>query len=344
MNITLTINPRFESVIPPMTTAELVLLEENILTDGRVIMPIVVWNDTIIDGHKRFKIVGKHPEIEYSITEMFFEDEFEAVAWICKNQLGRRNLPEEYKKYLIGKRYNMAQAELASRTNKHKKSEYGTTEQGKYSGKYALTDVLVCGCCGSHYRRTGKNVKGEVQHVWRCIGRIEHRCKDAVGLEEKKLHAAICRCLSDMMDSREEVINLCRTNLQYALTGDTKVLDAYAIENQIRIHQDEIDVLMEQEENTLGDPEQYEKEIVALYEKIGILREQLRLAKEQAAASESVQTEIERFMKTLQEYSGDSFTEYDDIVVRRLVECIKVMPDRTIEVILKGGMHGKEKV
>ena len=105
MNITLTINPRFESVIPPMTTAELVLLEDNILADGRVLMPIVVWNGTIIDGHKRFKIVGKHPEIKYSITELFFDDEFEAIAWICKNQLGRRNLPEEYKKYLIGKRY-----------------------------------------------------------------------------------------------------------------------------------------------------------------------------------------------------------------------------------------------
>ena len=105
MNVQLTINPNFESVIPPMTTAELVLLEDNILADGKVLMPIVVWNGTIIDGHKRFKIVGKHPEIEYSITELFFEDEFEAIAWICKNQLGRRNLPEEYKKYLIGKRY-----------------------------------------------------------------------------------------------------------------------------------------------------------------------------------------------------------------------------------------------
>ena len=238
----------------------------------------------------------------------------------------------------------MAQAELASRTNKRKKSELGITEQGKYSGKYALTDVLICGCCGSHYRRTGKNVKGEVQHVWRCLGRIEHRCKEAVGLEEKKLHAAICRCLSNMMECREEVINLCRTNLQFALTGDSKVLDAYAIENQIRTHQEEIDVLMEQEANTQGDPERYEKAIIGIYEKIGVLREQLRLAKEQAATSESIQSEIERFMKTIQEYSGDSFTEYDDTIVRRLIECIKVSPDRTIEIILKGGIHGKEKV
>ena len=105
MNVQLTINPNFESVIPPMTTAELVLLEDNILADGKVLMPIVVWNGTIIDGHKRFKIVGKHPEIQFTITELFFEDEYEAIAWICKNQLGRRNLPEEYKKYLIGKRY-----------------------------------------------------------------------------------------------------------------------------------------------------------------------------------------------------------------------------------------------
>ena len=137
----------------------------------------------------------------------------------------------------------------------------------KYSAKYALTDVLVCGCCGSHYRRTGKNVKGEVQHVWRCLGRIEHRCKEAVGLEEKKLHSAICRCLSDMMDSREEVINLCRTNLQYALTGDTKVLDAYAIENQIRTHQDEINLLIEKEETTQGDPEDTKRLLSAYMKK-----------------------------------------------------------------------------
>lgn len=49
-------------------------------------------------------------------------------------------------------------------------------------------------------------------------------------------------------------------------------------------------------------------------------------------------------MITIQEYSADSFTDYDDTIVRRLVECVKVMPDRTIEVIFKGGIHGKEKV
>lgn len=143
MNITLTINPRFESVIPPMTTAELVLLEENILTDGRVIMPIVVWNGTIIDGHKRFKIVGKHPEIEYSITELFFEDEFEAVAWICKNQLGRRNLPEEYKKYLIGKRYAAEKKDSGIYIGERQKSGEGQMGQNDPPRDHGTRSVVA---------------------------------------------------------------------------------------------------------------------------------------------------------------------------------------------------------
>ena len=236
--------------------------------------------------------------------------------------------------------FNAVQVEFSRRNNQSKKSEQGITERGKYSSKYALTDILICGCCGSHYRRTGKTVKGKVQHIWRCIGRIEHRCTDAVGLEETKLHTAICKCLSDMMSNREEVITLCRTNLQYAITGDKKVLDAYAIENQIRIYQDEIDMLMEKEEATLGDAEKYEKAIVATYEKIAILREQLRLAKVQTVTSENVSTEIERFLRAMKEYDDTDFTEYDDVLVRRLVEVITVMPNKTMEVVLKGGMRG----
>lgn len=91
----------------------------------------------------------------------------------------------------------------------------------------------------------------------------------------------------------------------------------YAIENQIHIHKNGIDVLMERRK-TLGDVERYEKEILVLYEKMDILREQLCWAKEQVAARESVQAEIEKFMKTIKEYSGDDFAEYDDTIVRQL--------------------------
>lgn len=104
---TLQINPKFEQIIPPLSDEEFTQLEANILKEGRLINPIVVWNDTIIDGHNRYKIIQKHSEIDYSLYNISFEDEYGAMAWICNNQLGRRNLTEQYQRYLRGKRYNI---------------------------------------------------------------------------------------------------------------------------------------------------------------------------------------------------------------------------------------------
>lgn len=102
----LKIDPEFEKVIPPISLAEFVQLEENILTEGHILTPIAVWNCVIVDGHNRFKILQKHPHIPYTIKEMNFENRYEAIAWMCNQQLGRRNLRPEHFKYLIGRRYS----------------------------------------------------------------------------------------------------------------------------------------------------------------------------------------------------------------------------------------------
>lgn len=106
MNPTLTIDPEFEAKCPPLTEDELAQLEENILEEGLVLMPLIVWNNTIVDGHNRYKIAQKHPGIEFRIHEKQFNNRYEAISWICKNQLGRRNLTSQQKKYLIGQRYD----------------------------------------------------------------------------------------------------------------------------------------------------------------------------------------------------------------------------------------------
>ena len=99
------IDPEFESKIPPLTDEEFKQLEANILEDGKVLYPLIVWNGVLVDGHNRYRIAEKHPHIRYEIHEKQFDDRFAAIAWICRNQLGRRNLTPEQKKYLIGKQY-----------------------------------------------------------------------------------------------------------------------------------------------------------------------------------------------------------------------------------------------
>ena len=102
----LKIDPEFQGKIPPLTFEELNQLEANILRDGRIINPIIVWQGLIVDGHNRYTIAKKHPEIPFTVHEKEFASRYEAIIWICKNQLGRRNLTPEQKKYLIGKQYD----------------------------------------------------------------------------------------------------------------------------------------------------------------------------------------------------------------------------------------------
>ena len=111
----LKIDYEFQSKIPPLTADELFRLQESILAEGRLINPIVVWNGIIVDGHNRYKFISQHPEIKYDIYEKHFDDRNEALAWICKNQLGRRNLTPEQKKYLIGKQYEAEKATHGAR-------------------------------------------------------------------------------------------------------------------------------------------------------------------------------------------------------------------------------------
>lgn len=122
----LRIDPEFESRIPPLTDDEFEQLEENILADGVIISPIIIWNGLIIDGHNRFRIIEKHPHIDFTTCERNFNDRHEALAWICKNQLGRRNLTFQQKKYLIGKQY---ESEKAAHGGDRKSSEVKSSSQ-----------------------------------------------------------------------------------------------------------------------------------------------------------------------------------------------------------------------
>lgn len=83
-------NQRFKDIIRPLSESELQLLEQNILRDG-IRDPLVVWGDTLIDGHNRYAIAQKHG-LEYKTVQIELEDDTAAKIWIMNNQLGRRNL------------------------------------------------------------------------------------------------------------------------------------------------------------------------------------------------------------------------------------------------------------
>lgn len=123
-NGNLKIDPEFRDKIPPLTEEEYRQLEENILKDGRIREPIVIWNGTIIDGHNRWRVVQSHPKIPYEILEKHFSDKWEAFEWMYRNQLGRRNLTDEQRTLLVGKMYEARKKSVGGdRKSSHQKED-----------------------------------------------------------------------------------------------------------------------------------------------------------------------------------------------------------------------------
>lgn len=101
----LRVDEEFVNLIPPLQKEEYEKLRDNILSKNKVINPLIIWQGIIVDGHHRFKVISEHPEVIYRLEEIEFADRYEAISWICENQLGRRNLTPIQKTALLGKRY-----------------------------------------------------------------------------------------------------------------------------------------------------------------------------------------------------------------------------------------------
>lgn len=245
---------------------------------------------------------------------------------------------------IIGKdTFKSAQMEMAKRSNKRVTSDLSITGKGKHSGKYALTDLLICGECGSPYRRRVWAKKGKSKIVWRCLSRLEHGteyCKHSISVDEIKLNDAVHRAMRKVIEQKD-AFNLIFAGLSYAVTGDDDILDASAIEQEIKTLGETSRNYIAIMASTEGDKERYKAEIININKKITALRGELEKAKAVIAASEKVNTEIEQLKKQIADMDN-AFEMTDDLILRRMVEYIRVMAEGKIIVTFKGGLQIEE--
>ena len=95
------IDPEFRDLLEPLTNAELEQLRDNLIADGRVIDPIVVWQEEMIllDGHNRLPIAIAN-DLNFTMVRKNFANRSAALCWVIDHQQGRRNLSEEAKRRL----------------------------------------------------------------------------------------------------------------------------------------------------------------------------------------------------------------------------------------------------
>ena len=128
-----------------------------------VINPLIVWDGVIVDGHNRYRILQKHPEIQFTTYEKKFTDRYAAIAWICKNQLGRRNLTPQQFKYLIGLQYEAEKCSSNYNGNRFTSLDKSRCVQNEHTYKPERTAERIArenNLSGSYVRRAEHFAKG----------------------------------------------------------------------------------------------------------------------------------------------------------------------------------------
>lgn len=239
------------------------------------------------------------------------------------------------------------QEELARRASKRKVKQTGTTtEQGKYCGKYALTELLICGECGTPYRRCTWTVGGKKRIVWRCINRLDYGkkyCHYSPTMEEAPLQNAIMDAVLRTAQIDPNVLQTLKQHIQLGLgagAGEDK-----SVEIQIRIAQIDQEfkkllnsVTAENQQELLTDPR-----ITDLMTEKRQLEKELA---EYAAAEQHRQNTASRLdnIFTILDGMKNHPLTYDDAVIRQILQCVIVESKEKIKMVFIGGMEVEAEV
>lgn len=245
------------------------------------------------------------------------------------------------------KTFNKAQEEMARRACKRSPSQKGSvTGQGKYS-KYALSEVLHCGTCGTKYRRTTWCKNGKKRVVWRCCSRLDFGtqfCKDSPTLDETELHAAIVRAMGTFSKEDYEIFHQSILETMPDAIGmfeDTS--EAGVIKSQIESLNQGMMELVELSIKEGLSVEESEESFQRISEEIAQLEARLEAIRTAGQSESERQEGILRLQASVNELKNCT-SEYNDNAVRQMIECIKVYPTGKLEVIFAGGYTVAEHI
>lgn len=238
--------------------------------------------------------------------------------------------------------FNRVQQEIARRNAKRSVCTKTATEQGRYNSKYALTELLICGECGSACRRCRWTSHNRNRTVWRCIRRLEHGpkyCK-APTIDEQPLHDAIVRAINEFYNCGDDVAKVLKSAADTVLSG-TSGNEISQIEKRLK----DIDQARNDFVNLIATgataPDSFDDEFARLYSEEEKLSQKLLSLK---AQGEAEQNEIIDNIKTDIDNASFELEEYDDVLVRKVVECVKIINQNEITVTFKGGYEIKSEL
>ena len=240
--------------------------------------------------------------------------------------------------------FNKVQEELARRKTKTPGSAKSSiTSTGKYS-RYALTDVLICGNCGTRYRRVTWSRNGTKRIVWRCISRLDYGkkyCHSSPTLDEAPLQQAIIAALNTVLPDLDGRIRQITEALEAeVIPFPGSGMSLGDIDRRLAELEMQFQRLLEK---AADDPIAYGDQFKEILDEQTALKELrasiLAESKEHAEADRRI-----RDAAGMLENAVPHIAEWDESAIRQLVAQVKVLSKNEISVTLKSGIEIRQSI
>ena len=267
---------------------------------------------------------------------------------IVKNvgQMTQYYMPDHHEGIVSREQYNAVKAEMARRSALRSPSKTAVTGRSCYTSKYALSDRLVCGECGTLYRRCTWTSLGRKYPVWRCTSRLNYGtkyCHDSPTIKEEALQAAILAAINSAMSNKPALLDRIKNAVSLELLpvqGQTMSL----ADIERRLEQ-----LNEQFQRLLAEAIDAEDKEDCNAQFAEILAEQTALKKQKEEILQS-STDADRVCTRMKqaeeaiENTASTITEWKENAVRQIVERVTVLSADEVLVRIKGGAEIKQRL
>ena len=241
--------------------------------------------------------------------------------------------------------FQMVQTELARRNASASPSKKAPTGRSCYASKYALSECLVCGECGTLYRRCTWSKKGKKHIVWRCVSRLDFGtkyCQNSPSMDEAALQQAILAAINRAMSNKQYLISQITGAMEREIAP---ISGEYMSISTIDVKLEELNarfgkLLPLATENGSDD---YKDQFQNILSEITVLKEKRTWLEQQLTSNVEARLKIENARRSMEDASSQ-ITEWDEATIRQLVETVKVLSASEIEVTLKGGIKVQQEL
>lgn len=304
-----------------------------------------VWQATVID-----KMLSNEKYMGDALMQKTYTVDFLTKKKVINKSIVPQYYIEDNHEAIIPKElYHRVQEEKARRGAIYRpasKKVDAPSIKGKYSAKYVLSDIMVCAECGQPYRRQVWSKYGVKKAVWRCDNRLKHgskRCKHSPTLKEDSLHEAIMTAINNVVEDQGEFVQAFRENVIRIIGSYSAQAEPTEYDEQIEQLQQKMMKLIEDSAKAECADDTFDKEYRIIADEIKELRKKKAKVLQERHLAESYEQRLQE-MSSYTKKINYLKREFDDDLVRRLLQTIRVISESRIEIQFQSGIVIRQDV